>query len=716
MALNSVAAPPRAPARSIPLAWFAVGLVVAAGVGVAGASAYVALRPGPAAAPSPGTIALTDDLGRNVTVPYDPARIVVLSPSIMDSVYRLGLRGHVVGVDCYLPAFGGLSADYSSDQIALWNLAPSMCVQVAPTFDIEALLNLTPQVVFASTIVSVASVEEISTTYHIPVVMLQPATLSGVLIDDSLLGRIFAVGTVATAINAKLTEELANASALPSKVTAYPTVLVTYSTRFRRLLLLWPRDVRRIAHRARRGDQHLRQRHAPLPRALRRAGPRGEPGPYRLRHRLRAHPLELHPGPVLGSARGGEGRQPDRPRLELDHRAQSDDDPRGSPRAHRDLPSERDLARVAVGGDALAGPGRRATDRGGPRSAFWLAVLAAATVGLMVVSPLIGPVRIPAPTVVEILLHHLSGGGLFPAPCAGTGASPSLCNAYDEIVWASRLPEVLLAVLAGAALGMAGGTLQGVFRNPLADPFLLGISSGGTLGAATVLIFHVGAAEASLFLPLFAFLGASATGGVLLLVARGRYGSVETLLLTGVALANFLSAVLALFLLYNPIASQQVDFWLLGGLGEASWTGDGIALGVLIIAGTLLTMLGRELNLMQLGNDVAQTAGVDARAVRFRLILLASLVTAVAVAFTGIIGFVGLVSPHIVRRLAGSDYRIVLPGAGAVGAIFLLGARDLSLLAFPTSVLPLGIFTAFGGVPFFLYLLYRQRSATTMGG
>jgi iron complex transport system substrate-binding protein len=229
MSLNSSAPAPRA-ARSIPLAWFAVGLVVAAGIGVAGASAYLALRPGPAPVPSPGTIVLTDDLGRNLTVPYDPARIVVLSPSILDAVFRLGLRAHVVGVDCYLPAFGGLSADYSSDQIAQWDLTPSMCVQVAPTFDVEALLNLTPQVVLASTIVSVASVEEITTTYHLPVVMLQPATLSGVLIDDSLLGRIFGVAAAATALNTKLTQELANASGLPDEVTSYPTVLVTYST------------------------------------------------------------------------------------------------------------------------------------------------------------------------------------------------------------------------------------------------------------------------------------------------------------------------------------------------------------------------------------------------------------------------------------------------------------------------------------------------------
>ncbi|HEV2519295.1 MAG TPA: iron ABC transporter permease [Thermoplasmata archaeon] len=346
---------------------------------------------------------------------------------------------------------------------------------------------------------------------------------------------------------------------------------------------------------------------------------------------------------------------------------------------------------------------------------IWIPLLGLGALALLLGSPLIGPVPIAPRIVVQILLDHATGGFLFPNPCAGAGTAPGLCQAYDEIVWQSRFPQIVLAVLAGGALGMAGGTLQGVFRNPLADPFLLGISSGGTLGAATVLIFRVGVNQASVYLPVFAFLGASATGLALLLVARGRYGSVETLLLTGVALANLLSAVLALFLLYNPIESQQVDFWLLGGLGEATWTGDGIALGVVLVAGVLLTLMGRELNLMQLGNDVAQTAGVDARRVRVRLLMLSSLVTAVAVAFTGIIGFVGLVSPHIVRRLGGSDYRIVIPGAAMAGAVFLLGARDLSILAFPSSVLPLGLFTAFAGVPFFLYLLYRQRTLTSMG-
>jgi len=315
-----------------------------------------------------------------------------------------------------------------------------------------------------------------------------------------------------------------------------------------------------------------------------------------------------------------------------------------------------------------------------------------------------------------VLLHHFSNGAIYPQACAGTGVSPRLCNAYDVIVWQLYVPEILLALIVGAALGVSGGALQGVFRNPLADPFLLGISSGGTIGAAIIYIYRFQEAQADLFLPLFAFVGSVATGLLILGIARGRFSSVETLLLTGVALANFLSAVLSLVLLSNPTGSEQVTFWLLGGLGLASWEVDGVACGGVLVLATLLALHGRELNLIQLGNDVAQSAGVDARRVRVRVILLASLTTAIAVAFTGIIGFVGLVSPHIVRRLWGTDYRVVLPGAAAVGALFLLAARDANYLLFPGSLLPIGIFTAFAGVPFFLYLLYRQRASSPMGG
>ncbi len=216
--------------RTISLAVFAIALIVVAGVAVA---ATAIVYQGQGSSPS-GPLTLTDDLGRTVSVPRDPAHVAVLSPSIMDSMYRLNLRSHVVGVDCYAAAFGGLTADYSPDQVTLWNLSQSMCIQIAPTFGFEALLNDTPQLVLASTIVSVADVEAISSTYHIPVLMLQPPTLSGIEVDLSILGEIFGVSGGVTQLNDQLQVELAAAAAVQTNLTnagtAFPTVLVTYST------------------------------------------------------------------------------------------------------------------------------------------------------------------------------------------------------------------------------------------------------------------------------------------------------------------------------------------------------------------------------------------------------------------------------------------------------------------------------------------------------
>jgi iron complex transport system substrate-binding protein len=213
------------------VALFAVGLLVAAGLAVTATAAYLELRPTGTGGPS--SLTFTDDLGRTVTVPKNPDRVAVLSPSILDPMFRLGLRSHVVAVDCYAPAFGGLTADYSSDQVALWNLTGSMCVQVAPAFNFEALLNDTPQLVLASTLVTVAAVEEIESTYHIPVVMLQPPTLSGIEVDVTLLGDIFGRSAQAASLNGLLQEELAVAQGITTNLTnsggTLPSVLVTYS-------------------------------------------------------------------------------------------------------------------------------------------------------------------------------------------------------------------------------------------------------------------------------------------------------------------------------------------------------------------------------------------------------------------------------------------------------------------------------------------------------
>jgi iron complex transport system permease protein len=271
-------------------------------------------------------------------------------------------------------------------------------------------------------------------------------------------------------------------------------------------------------------------------------------------------------------------------------------------------------------------------------------------------------------------------------------------------------------MIVGAALGVSGATLQGVVRNPLADPYLLGLSSGAALGAAALFVLGVGQAEANLALPLFAFAGAILTGGAVLLAARSARGSSVTLLLTGVVLSYLIAAILSVLLLVNPLGDLQVTYWLLGGLSGATWNRDGIVFGGVLVAGALLQLYGRELNVLQLGSDVAQSVGVDVRRARVRLVFLASLATAAAVAFAGIIGFVGLVSPHVVRRLLGPNYRIVIPGAALVGAVFLAVAHDLSQVLVPATELPVGIPTAFAGVPFFLYLLLRRGQAATPSG
>ncbi len=343
-----------------------------------------------------------------------------------------------------------------------------------------------------------------------------------------------------------------------------------------------------------------------------------------------------------------------------------------------------------------------------PARARNLGILLAGLAALILGSVLLGDVPIPYTTILGIVAQRLLGGALPGGACATPSLSAIRCSTLVKIVWENYVPQVLLGLLVGAALGLSGASLQGTFRNPLADPYLLGLSSGAAVGAALLFVLHIGLAEADLSLPLFAFGGALFSGFVVLLAARSPRSTVTTLLLTGVALSSFFSALLVLALLYNVNGDLQVSFWLLGGLEGATWTQDGIVLSGVAFTGALLALYGRDLNLLQLGSDVAQSLGVNARQVRIRTILLASLCTSFAVAFAGIIGFVGLVSPHVVRRLLGVDYRRVIPASGLVGAIFVLGARDLALVAFPGTEVPVGVPMAFAGALFFLYLLYRR--------
>lgn len=280
------------------------------------------------------------------------------------------------------------------------------------------------------------------------------------------------------------------------------------------------------------------------------------------------------------------------------------------------------------------------------------------------------------------------------------------------VVWDFRLPRTLVGLAAGAALAASGTVMQAFFRNPLADPGLLGVSSGGALGAVAVLALgpFLGLAAASLWtLPVASTVGAfAATGAVMMLAERGA--STERLLLSGVALNALLGAGTSFLLTITAghfEVNAQILFWLMGGLENRSWEHVWMGVPVIVLGCALLLPLGRGLNLLSLGEQSAQSLGVDVRRLRRKLIVLATVLTALATATGGIIGFVGLVVPHVLRLAWGPDHRRLLPAAMLGGGAFLL-ACDLVTRLFPIG-LRLGVVTAVVGGPFFLWLLRRPR-------
>lgn len=275
-----------------------------------------------------------------------------------------------------------------------------------------------------------------------------------------------------------------------------------------------------------------------------------------------------------------------------------------------------------------------------------------------------------------------------------------------------RLPRALVGMAVGAALGASGVVMQAFFRNPLASPGLLGVSSGGALGAVGVLALGpiMGFAAATMWaLPLASVLGAfAATGAVLMLAQRGA--GTERLLLSGVALNALLGAGTS-FLLTTTAGhfevNAQILFWLMGGLESRSWEHVWMGVPPILIGCLLLLPLGRAMDLLSLGEESAQSLGVDVRRLRRQLIVLSTVLTALATAVAGIVGFVGLVVPHALRLAFGPDHRRLLPHSMLGGAAFLL-ACDLVTRTFPLG-LRLGVVTAIIGGPFFLWLLRRPR-------
>ncbi|GLX70775.1 corrinoid ABC transporter permease [Paenibacillus glycanilyticus] len=278
------------------------------------------------------------------------------------------------------------------------------------------------------------------------------------------------------------------------------------------------------------------------------------------------------------------------------------------------------------------------------------------------------------------------------------------------IVTQVRLSRVLLGVLVGACLGLAGAGFQGVLRNPLADPYTLGVSSGSSVGAAFLILFGYQTLLGEWTIPIIAFATGMATLLGVFFLARSRgVMQIETLVLAGVIIQSFLGAFVSFMVSLSDDVINQILFWLMGSLAMKSWADVYIVLPCLIIGLPLLIAYGQALNLFVLGERHAAHLGIRVERTKLIVLIGSTLLTAAAVSVSGVIGFVGLVVPHLIRLMVGPDYRLLIPLSAIGGGMFMLWSDTIARIALAPKEIPLGVVTALIGAPFFAYLLYRRK-------
>jgi len=332
-----------------------------------------------------------------------------------------------------------------------------------------------------------------------------------------------------------------------------------------------------------------------------------------------------------------------------------------------------------------------------------LAVAAVLLAVSVTVAVTIGPADLAPLDVWRSVADHLGALG-------GSGpAEPALGVLRDGIVWEIRLPRVLTAAAVGAGLAVAGGVMQGLTRNPLADPYLLGLSSGASLGAVAVLVLGVG-----VLLPVAAFAGAvvAMVAALSLAGSLGRLTPARTIL-AGLAVAQLCAAGTSFVIFWSATGDsyREILAWLMGSLAGADWPAVAIAGGAVIVLGTGLALQGRTLDAFAFGDTAASALGIDVNRTRWTMLTVVALLTGALVAVSGSIGFVGLILPHAVRLVVGAGHRRLLPLSALLGATFLIWADTAARTVFEPRELPVGIVTAFLGAPVFALLLWRRRSA-----
>jgi iron complex transport system permease protein len=337
---------------------------------------------------------------------------------------------------------------------------------------------------------------------------------------------------------------------------------------------------------------------------------------------------------------------------------------------------------------------------------FYLFLLIIAFCVVFVLALNLGFATIPFRDILRILAK--------PVPVLGDFVElTGIRESSIKIISLIRLPRVICGALVGAALATAGVTYQGIFRNPMADPYVIGASTGASLGAAFVMVLGVGVSFLGVSsLQILAFVGSLVT--VLVVYAISRVGSkvpVTTLLLTGIAVSLFQNAIVTYL---KTVAADDIlhglTFWLIGSLAPTeNWDKVFAVLPLILVGAAISYLYSRDLNILALGEDQAQHLGVEIEKVKRILLISGALMTAAAVSISGLIGFVGLIIPHLTRVLIGPDHRVLLPTAAVVGAAFLMMCDALSRVIMGSGEAPVGIITALAGAPFFIYLLRRKR-------
>ncbi|KOA19762.1 hemin transport system permease protein HmuU [Clostridium homopropionicum DSM 5847] len=335
------------------------------------------------------------------------------------------------------------------------------------------------------------------------------------------------------------------------------------------------------------------------------------------------------------------------------------------------------------------------------KESFVILLVAYAVLAIVAIS--IGSANITPYNVLIVILKTIPGIGEY--------IKENVSSTHFLIIFLVRMPRIIMASLVGMGLAVVGAAFQSLFKNPMADPHVLGISSGAALGAALAIVLHIPVITIQLSaVTIFAFLGALGTTILIYSIAQVR-GKVATtnLLLSGSAVSFLMSALISVIMVFNQEEVHKIVFWMMGSFNASSWKNIFIVAPVTLIGTIIIYFFYRDFNLMLIGDDNAKSLGVDTEKLKKLIIIVSSMIVAVSVSFSGIIGFVGFIVPHMVRILFGPNNKALIPFSALIGAIFLLFADTIARTAASPAELPVGAVTALIGSPYFIYLLIKMK-------